>query len=73
MDRQKGKKRYYATYVKSVGFPNTALICCISRCKNPAAIWLERPEADAYLNGERIFPRPINFTKMRADERGINI
>ena len=66
-----GKKRVYVASVEPVGFPNQALICGSKRCVNPAVIWLEQSEVDAYREGERIFSGPTNMTRVTAGEGGI--
>ena len=65
----KGRIRKYIAYVKPVGYPNTSLICGL--CDNPGVIWLDRLEVSAYLNGQKIFDGPSAFTRMKADDDGI--
>jgi hypothetical protein len=67
----KGRTTDYIGYVFPVGYPETALIC--GRCDKAGTIWLNEDEISAYQNGKRIFEGPNNFTRMRADDRGVTI
>lgn len=65
------KKNKYTAYLKPIGYPNTSSICGRINCENPGVIWIEKSEATAYQNGQRIFSGQTNVVKMKADERGI--
>ena len=68
----RGRTTSYVAYVHPMGYPNTALICGLSDCKNPGVIWLDGDEAEVYENGRRIFEGPSYFAKMRADDDGLH-
>jgi hypothetical protein len=65
----KGTKRKYVAYVKPIGYPKTSSVCV--HCDNPGVLWLEEAEVTEYQNGTRIFYGPGNFTRMKADDSGI--
>ncbi len=65
----RGRKQEYVAYVKPLGYPDTALVC--GRCDNPGVIWLTHDEKSAYEEGVRIFEGPNRFTRMRADDSGL--
>ena len=62
----KGRTRTYVGAVESFAYPETALICGSSACKEPALIWLDQNERDSYDAGERIFSLPTAAAKVRA-------
>ncbi len=59
--------RNYVTKVKPVGYPNTAVICGLSKCRGPGLVWLEQDEFKEYENGERVFSIPSFATKIRVE------
>lgn len=61
----KGKTREYVQMVEPIGYPETALICGISKCTNPAMVCLEDDEWKEYQKGERIFKPPTASSKFR--------
>lgn len=67
----KGRKgREYIAFIKPVGYPESSSICGL--CDNPGVIWIEAFEEAAYINDQRIFDGPNNFTRMKADDSGIH-
>ncbi len=64
-----GRTRVYVRSVTPPGHPDSGLICGSSGCRRPGLIWLERAEATAYAQGERIFDLPTAAAKVRAHER----
>ena len=49
-----GKRVIYVLACEPLGYPGSAVICCVSGCENPALIWLTAWEAGEYRNGRRI-------------------
>ncbi len=67
-----GRTFTYNYYVNPIGYPNTAIICGLPDCEEPGVIWLTQSEESRYRKGIRIFPGTNNnFTKMRADDHGL--
>lgn len=66
-----GRSTQYRSYVRPVGYPKTALVCGNPQCDLPGVIWLAPDECHDYQRGERIFSGPSNFTKMKADDAGL--
>lgn len=62
----KRAKRDYTAAVEPIGYPNTALVCGSTHCENPALIWLERHEKEAFDQGDRIFQAFTASMKVRA-------
>ncbi len=50
-----GRVRSYVRSEKPAGYPNSAVICYVRDCKNPAVIWLDSVAASDYDKGERLF------------------
>ena len=67
----KGLKQSYVAYVYPIGYPDTSSICGRRDCDKPGVLWLTDGEVDHYNSGVRIFMGPNNFTKMKADDRGL--
>lgn len=59
-------KRDYTAVVEPLGYPETALVCGSMHCENPALIWLERHEKDAFDQGGRVFHAFTASMKVRA-------
>jgi hypothetical protein len=64
----KGRTRYVG-FVFPVGYPNASSIC--GRCDNVGVIWLDNSESERYARGQRIFDGPSAFTRMKADDVGL--
>jgi hypothetical protein len=62
----KKAQRDYVAAVEPVGYPETALICGLTSCENPAFIWLEDHEKLASDRGGRIFKAFTPSMKVRA-------
>jgi hypothetical protein len=58
--------RTYIHHVLPLGHPKSGIICGTPSCRQPGAIWLEKPEHEAYKKGERIFSLQTNTTKVQA-------
>ena len=60
-------KRNYVTKLKPKGYPETAVICGLLKCRNPEMVWLEKHELEGYEKGERIFRIPSYATKIEVE------
>lgn len=60
-------KRNYVRRVKPRGYPETAVICGLSKCENPGMVWLEEHEFTEYEKGERIFTIPSFAAKVKVE------
>ena len=56
----------YTRHVSPIGGEATALVCGTPSCERPGLIWLERDEARAYDQHQRIFRLNTTTTKVRA-------
>lgn len=65
--KPKGRTSAYVLSREPIAYPNTAAVCGSKGCENPAIIWLNVQEADAYDRGERVFPLPTAALKVRVD------
>lgn len=51
----KGTKKSYDHSVQPLDYPNRAVICNATGCFEPALVWLDTDEWQAYSGGERYF------------------
>lgn len=66
------QSRRYVAYVEPVRESDVITVYCgINRCSEPGVIWLEKSEARAYEDGERLFAGPSNFVKIKAADSGL--
>ena len=63
-----GKKKPYLVAVNPIGYPNeTALVCGIPACEEPARVWLIDVEKADFERGRTIFGFATNVTKVRVE------
>jgi len=55
LDTTRTKHSYHPDTVLPVGYPDTAVICGKSGCKNPGEVYLEDMEYAEYQKGQRFF------------------
>jgi len=68
MDNPKERKKAYLLAVNPIGYPNeTALICGIPACEEPALVWLVDVEKADHERGETIFGFATNVAKVRVE------
>ncbi len=63
--KPKGRTKSYIRSVNPVGFPDTAVICGSSACENPALIWLDENETQAFIIGQTVFEFPTAAMKVQ--------
>jgi hypothetical protein len=51
----KGRTQRYVLPVEPVGYPKSSTVCGSRGCENPAQVWLNQKESDAYYDGQRVF------------------
>lgn len=61
----KGRVRNYVRSEKPLGYPNSAVICYMRNCENPALVWLDAVAAEAYDRGQRLFVLMGSAVKIR--------
>ena len=60
-----GKRVYYVLACEPLGYPESAVICGVAGCENPALIWLSAWEAEEYRKGRRVFSLSGRLPKVR--------
>lgn len=63
--KPKGRTKNYVRSANPVGYPDTAAICGSSACKNPALLWLDESEAQAFIKGQVVFDLPTAAMKVQ--------
>lgn len=49
----RGTIHRYVTSVRSIGYPNPAILCCRRDCHRPGLVWLNEEDQVNYNAGER--------------------
>jgi hypothetical protein len=66
--RPSRKHRPYGLMVAPAGYPDSALVCGVSGCEEPAMVWLTTWEAAEYRKGRRVFNLSGRAPKVRLSD-----
>ena len=62
-------RRYkYHARALPIGYPDTAVVCAMPGCDQPALVWLTPNELNAFANGERMFDITPRGLKLRVTD-----
>ena len=62
-------RRYkYHARALPIGYPDTAVVCAMPGCDQPALVWLTPSELNAFANGERMFDITPRGLKLRVTD-----